>query len=126
QRRPCMAGEPTGDRLVISNTRGFPLFCVEVGEWRDKRYTPPAYLPRLGPHERVTLRSEQRLPERGEHRWNGYVVATRYPFGFALKLRVVDGAGSRLVWPRPLDGKRDETDGAAHARRPRRGEPDIR
>jgi uncharacterized protein (DUF58 family) len=111
-RRPAEAGSASRDRVRVTNERGFPLFCVEVGEWRAGRFVPLAYIPRLAPRATGTYESRQVFGARGRHRWDGLAVATSYPFGFARKFRVERGAGERLVWPAREKGRGLEPESA--------------
>lgn len=101
-RQPATAGEPSRDRVVIRNTRRFPLFCLEILEWSStpkRRYSLVAFLPRLGGREEISITSSRSFDSRGWQSWEGLGVATSYPFGFARKLRIWRDPGSRRVWP---------------------------
>lgn len=99
RRRPISAASPAEDLVIVTNARKFPVFCLEIGEWKGKRLRPYAYLAKLEPRSRLVLPSWLVLPRRGRHAWEGLAVATSYPFGFARKIRVITEPGERVVWP---------------------------
>ncbi len=113
RRGRAVAGEPTQDQIVVTNRRKFPLFCIEVVEWSGGRFRTLAYFPRISPGATVVAASSLRLEARGEHSWEGFGIATRYPFGFARKVKVIRHPGSRLVWPArdPAHGQRSQGEG---------------
>jgi uncharacterized protein (DUF58 family) len=120
----AIAGERTHDRVRVRNRRRSTLFSIEVGEWKGNKRTPILYVPRLGPLEEITQRSEQVLPQRGLQNRDGFFVATSYPFGFARKLLLWRNPGSRLVWPGPRDSqRRTPTNHPASLARIERGVP---
>lgn len=106
QRLPASARGSSPDRIRIHNLKKFPVFCLEIGEWRKGEFTPLAYVPRLGPQSQVTLPSRQIFESRGLHRWEGFAIATSYPFGFARKLKLVPSGGERIIWPPRLPSQR--------------------
>jgi uncharacterized protein (DUF58 family) len=108
-RRPATAGEPVSDRIRVRNTGRFAHYCVEVGEWRQGRFYPVAFIPVIAPREERVIAASLTLPARGIHRWDGVAVATAFPFGFARKVYVMKEPGERLVWPRRerRDAERD-------------------
>jgi uncharacterized protein (DUF58 family) len=98
-RTRASAGTPTGDRIVVKNTRRVQLFCVEIGEWDGKKVLPVAFVPRIAGRSTIVISSSQILPRRGIHHWKGVAVSTSYPFGFVRKLRFMKSPGERIVWP---------------------------
>lgn len=98
-RGSACAGSITRDRVMVQNTGNAPLFCLEIREWSGRRSIPIAYVPRLGPRERIVVPSRQVIERRGIHRWDGLAVATAFPFGFARKIRLERDPGERVVWP---------------------------
>jgi uncharacterized protein (DUF58 family) len=120
RRFPASAGdlgdERGSDLVQVTNERRFPVYCVEILEQVDGKYTTLAYFPRVGPGESKSLRSRQAFRARGRHRWGGFAIATSYPFGFARKLKVVLRPGERLIWPRREKGSAART-GAGQALR---------
>lgn len=103
------AGIPGEDVFQVENLGRLPLYCLELGEIRGKRREFTAFLLLLPGRAKVQVRSRQKISVRGRHRWDGVVVATSFPFGFARKLRIIHEPGSRLVWPHPKDpGKLDQ------------------
>lgn len=123
-RKPAIAGRVVSDRIEVENRGWFPLLFLEIGEWRDKKFERTAWVPALGPRTRITVPSFQSFAERGRHDWEGYALATSFPFGFARKLRIEKEPGSRLVWPAlaPPAVRRanDENQAEQRARRPRK------
>lgn len=89
------------DRIEVRNPRSFPLFCVEIGEWNAtaRVLAPIAYVPYLGAGDALRMQSTHVFESRGIHRWDAIAIATRYPFGFARKIRWVEGPGERIIWP---------------------------
>lgn len=99
KRKPVIAGEKVLDRIQVRNRTRMPIFCLEIGEWRDDKFQARAFLPYLPAKGVEFLEVSQIYPARGEYRWEGVSTATLYPFGFAKKLRWNVEPGSRLVWP---------------------------
>jgi len=99
-RMQAKATSPTHDFLTITNRTKRSLFCIEIGEWRDGGFYSLAFIPYIGPKKAARLRSEQILAARGLHQWDGFAIATSYPFGFAKKIKVVKISGNRIVWPK--------------------------
>jgi len=98
--RSAVAGEATGDLLLVENTSWLPLFCVELGEWRENTFHPSHFLLSIPGRSTRRLSSPQVIEERGRHQWDSLALATSFPFGFARKIRLLGKAGDRLVWPR--------------------------
>jgi uncharacterized protein (DUF58 family) len=96
----AIAGVETKDILELSNPLPIPLYCIEVLERTKEGLSPIGFAIRLPAKGHMRLSSRQALPKRGEHHWNGLVLATSFPFGFARKLRFLDETGIRIVWPR--------------------------
>jgi uncharacterized protein (DUF58 family) len=122
----AIAGERSTDRIRLRNTRRSTLFCLEVGEWHGRKRHSLLFVPRLGPFEELTLRSEQVLPSRGKWKRDGFFIATSYPYGFARKLLLWREASERVVWPGPLDRHFDarKNDGTFQSR-PKMGTPQM-
>ena len=99
KRGQAVAGERLPDTIVVTNRSKRPLFCVEIGEWKDGRFRPVAFFPRIGGRASVSARSELVTDARGEQEWEGFAIATSSPFGFARKIKIIRSAGRRLVWP---------------------------
>ena len=98
-RGKAIAGELSDDWILVRNIRRFPIFCVEIGEWRESRFHRIAYIEHLAPGASIRIRCGQILPARGHHTWSGFAFATSFPFGFARKIKVIPHEGSRVVWP---------------------------
>lgn len=107
------AGE---DVFVVENLSKVPLYCLEFGEYLGDSIELSAFLLMLPARATVRVRSYQKIPARGRHRWEGLLVATSFPFGFARKIRFVPDPGNRIVWPQRQDPgpRRDREDKARH------------
>lgn len=103
RRRPAIAGARSRDRITLVNRRRGPVFCVEVGEWVDGELRLVAFVPYLPGRGTITVDAEIVYPRRGAHRWQGIAIATKYPFGFARKTRIIETPGERLIWPAPSE-----------------------
>jgi uncharacterized protein (DUF58 family) len=115
------AGSPGEDFFVVENLGSLPLYCLEIGEYEGRNRELTAFLLFLPAKGRVKVRSRQTLSERGRHRWDGLLIATSFPFGFARKIKTVAQPGSRIVWPAGLDaGKAVSKDKAS-----KRGEIEV-
>lgn len=115
------AGEPTADWIIVRNLERRTLFCIEIGEWKNGEFRTLAFFPKIRDRETVRARSEQTLVSRGMYRWEGFAIATSYPFGFARKIKVVKNPGERVVWAAPMTfrkKRRDETMGERGNRNP--------
>lgn len=93
------AGSPGEDVFIVENLGAVPLYCVELGEYRGRQRELTGFLISLPGRARVKVRSRQTIAERGRYRWDGLLVATSFPFGFARKYKVIPEPGSRIVWP---------------------------
>lgn len=100
------AGSPGEDVFLVENLGGLPLYCIELGEYRGKERELTAFLLHLPARGKMRVRSRQLIATRGRHRWDGLLVATSFPFGFARKTRLLPEAGSRIVWPARADAQR--------------------
>jgi uncharacterized protein (DUF58 family) len=97
------AGAPAEDVFVVENPGKLPLYCIELGEYAGDRRELTTFLLALPGRSKVRVRSRQVLAGRGRHRWDGLLVATSFPFGFARKTRLLPDPGSRVVWPWAAD-----------------------
>lgn len=97
--------EPTTDWIVVRNKGKKTIFCLEIGEWKDGKFHTLAYFAKIRGGETVRARSNQEIRNRGKYRWEGFAIATSYPFGFARKIKVVRQPGERIVWATPLRSK---------------------
>ncbi len=105
RRTYAIARTVTHDVVRVKNKSKFPLFCVEVGEWRDDGFVCTAFIPRIEPLSEIYVDSKMEFVHRGKHHWAGLAIATSYPFGLARKIRVLNGSGERLIWPERSSGK---------------------
>ncbi|HIC44638.1 MAG TPA: DUF58 domain-containing protein, partial [Sulfurimonas sp.] len=71
-----------------------------VFEVKEKKLISRAFIPYLPPYEKITIYCDTPYEQRGIYTWDRIAFGTRYPFGFAQKLRLIDSPGLRLVWPR--------------------------
>jgi uncharacterized protein (DUF58 family) len=106
RRLQARAGEPTEDWIIVRNESKKTLFCLEVGEWNRARFQSLAFFAKIRAGETVRARSSQIVARRGIYRWDGFAIATHYPFGFARKIKVVKIPGERVVWPAPIGIRR--------------------
>lgn len=116
RREAASAGEACLDRIVIRNLKRNTVFCIDICEWKDGKFTTIAFVPKLGPKASVVVKSQQSIEKRGIYSWDGIAIATSYPFGFARKLKVVPGPGERLVWPKRSDRSRSRIRASEHTR----------
>lgn len=93
------AGSSSDDIFVVENLSRLPLYCLELGEYNGAERVFSAFLVFVAAGQSVKVRSRQVIPARGRHQWQGLLVATSFPFGFARKVRLVPSPGSRIVWP---------------------------
>ncbi len=107
-RLQAKAKEPTSDWIVVHNEDKRTLFCLEVGEWRNGVFHTLAFFPKIRGKEIVRARSTQEIHRRGTYRWDGFAIATSFPFGFAKKIKVVRKPGERIVWPTPISLRRKD------------------
>jgi len=119
------ATEPTTDWIIVQNKINKTLFCIEVGEWRNGVFHSLAFFPEIQGKETVRARSTQEIRKRGTYRWDGFAIATNFPFGFAKKIKVVRHPGERIVWPTPLDLRESEGDHRTGQRGNRRSEIEV-
>ena len=99
------ASGKSGDEITLENPRSVPFFCVEVGEWIDGYFHSRAFAAVIPPKSTVRLKLSKPYSKRGWIDWQGIGVATRFPFGFADKVRIHKRPGKRLVWPNLGDSK---------------------
>ncbi len=117
--------EPTSDWIVVNNKEKKTLFCVEIGEWKDGKFFPLAFFAKIKGGESARARSTQEIRRRGKYRWDGFAIATSYPFGFARKIKVVRQPGERLVWATPIRAKRRGNENPAGQRGKRNAEVEV-
>jgi hypothetical protein len=103
RRLQARAGEPTEDWIIVRNESKKTLFCLEVGEWNRARFQSLAFFAKIRAGETVRARSSQIVARRGIYRWDGFAIATHYPFGFARKIKVVKIPGERGARNREMD-----------------------
>lgn len=96
---PAIAGQLSQDRFRVRNTRRFPVFCVEIGEWKEGKFHHLSYIPKLSGKTSGIFPGNSVFGKRGIHEWQALAVATSYPFGLAQKIKIIPSAGSRLIWP---------------------------
>jgi uncharacterized protein (DUF58 family) len=120
----AMAREPTSDWVVVENQTKKTLFCLEVGEWKNGKFHSLAYFPKIKGKETARTRSTQEILTRGTYRWDGFAIATSFPFGFAKKIKVVRLPGERVIWPTPISVRKKDNS-AAGERGNRNAEIDI-
>jgi uncharacterized protein (DUF58 family) len=119
------AKEPISDWIVVHNEGKRMLFCLEIGEWKNGVFHTLAFFPKIRGNETARTRSSQEIFHRGTYRWDGFAIATSYPFGFARKIKVVRKPGERVVWPTPISLRRKEGPTSVGERGNRNAEIDI-
>lgn len=100
------ADEATADWILVKNESKKTLFCLEIGEWKDGRFSSLAFFSKIAAGETVRTQSKQLISQRGYYRWDGFAIATSYPFGFAKKTKVVRERGERVIWPASLASRK--------------------
>jgi hypothetical protein len=96
------ANQATSDWIIVHNQENRTLFCVEIGEWKNGTFHTLAFFPKIRGNETARGRSLQEIRKRGTYRWDGFAIATSFPFGFARKIKVVRKPGERVIWPEPI------------------------
>jgi uncharacterized protein (DUF58 family) len=99
----AIAGSEVQDQWVLKNPTIFPLYCIELGEWRGGKFEPQAFCVLLKGKSEMRIESSQKIDLRGFHQWQGLVIATSFPFGFAKKIRIQFQNGKRIVWPKIIE-----------------------
>ncbi len=119
------AREATADWIVVHNEDKRTLFCLEVGEWKNGEFRTLAFFPKIRGNESARAQSNQEILRRGTYRWDGFAIATSYPFGFAKKIKVVRKPGERIVWPTPISLRRKDGSTSVGERGNRNAEIDV-
>jgi uncharacterized protein (DUF58 family) len=121
------AGEPTQLEVMLSNQkRWLPSFSLAIatldrrqqrGLWRRKTASPTNFVQRRLPSRllgelayfaivpggaQARIRIERTFGQRGTYPVCGFMIATRFPFGFVERRRFVDASGEIVVYPSPL------------------------
>ena len=86
------------DWIHLTNKSSSPLFSIEFGEIVDGDFVLLAYVPMIKAKDKLSIPAPRVFPRRGEATWEGYAIATSYPFGFAKKTKMIWSPGKRLVW----------------------------
>jgi uncharacterized protein (DUF58 family) len=103
------ADEPARLEVTLHNRkRILPSFSLAVSASRqpDTHEKAPV-LDRLayfavvpaGAHSRAQF--DTRFPRRGVYPVRGFIISTRFPFGFSERRRLIDASGEIIVYPRP-------------------------
>jgi len=103
------ADEPARLEVTLHNRkRVLPSFSLAVSASRqyEAHENAPA-LDRLayfavvpaGAHSRAQL--DTRFARRGVYPVRGFIISTRFPFGFSERRRLIDASGEIIVYPRP-------------------------
>ncbi len=97
---PVHARSPLADQILLTNRSRIPALAIEFGEWTDRGFEVRGYVPFLKGRSSTAVRLLERpYPARGRFSWTGRVMATRFPFGFARKIRWVGTDGERWIRP---------------------------
>jgi uncharacterized protein (DUF58 family) len=105
------AGEEVRIAIVLTNPRRYvPSFAIEVresagpfAEGGGRGEGPLVAVFRLDPGERRPLFYAATLPRRGVFALDGFVLATRFPFGFFTKFARADLPAELVVFPTPRE-----------------------
>ena len=101
QNFPVHAARAHDDRISVTNLSRLPAMALELGEWTSDGFQLRGYLSYLkGKHSCDVPPAGTPHLERGAYEWSGRVVATRFPFGFARKLKWIEPDGTRWVRPK--------------------------
>jgi uncharacterized protein (DUF58 family) len=103
------AGEQVRFRLQVQNPRRLiPSFALMVREMDldrgdgAKAPGPVQFVSRLRPGEMATCTYTTSFARRGVYPLSGFILATRFPFGFFTKFAKADLAREVVVFPTPL------------------------
>jgi len=97
--KPISAKTNGSDLIKIKNTGSLSIFCIEIGEWKNYEFKPFIFIPQIDGKSSITLKVGRDFEKRGWHDWEGIGIGTRFPFGFARKIRFIHKPGKRLIWP---------------------------
>ncbi len=106
------AGESAPFDVTVSNRkRLLPAFSLAVALWEQDspsngaapsvRLTELAYLPIVPAKAEARSRIERGFVKRGVYPINGFVIRTRFPFGFIEQRRQIETNGEIVVYPQP-------------------------
>lgn len=95
--RGVPAGEEATIAYTLANRGKGPVLGVEL---REMTLPGTAFIPRIGPGERVVAHSVNTFLRRGLHPLTGVTLATTYPFGFIRRERDIVLPDEVVVWPR--------------------------
>jgi uncharacterized protein (DUF58 family) len=103
----------TFDLTVTNRSRLLPAFSLTVAmtECRDQtsksrasaaNSTELVYLPIVPARASASARIDREFPKRGIYPITGFIVHSRFPFGFIEQRRRLDAKGEIVVYPSPL------------------------
>lgn len=118
-RRPppqVFAGQPFLMEIAVENTKaGLASFSIEIEDLLDGRpLDKKCYFLKIPPGRTQRTSYRHTFPRRGLYRFDGFRVATRFPFTLFRKSRDVDVATEVLVYPRLTAVKRPPARPRAH------------
>jgi hypothetical protein len=98
-------GEESLDIWELKNSSPFPLFALQIGEFRESQYEAHFFLAYLGPFMKKQVRlGHKLLTKRGLHGWDSLYVMSSAPFGFSEKYFHLMEQGQRMIWPQRSQG----------------------
>jgi uncharacterized protein (DUF58 family) len=108
------AGESVPFDVTVSNRKKLlPAFSLTVAIWEQDLAAPSteasdparlaelAYLPIVPARTEARSRIERSFQKRGVYPINGFLVRTRFPFGFIEQRRYIETSGEVVVYPQP-------------------------
>jgi uncharacterized protein (DUF58 family) len=105
------AGLPCLTTVALKNEkRRLPSFSVQIEDVIEGiDNTKRCYFLKLPAQARQQTSYRAEFPRRGEYRYLGFTLATRFPFGFFIKSRFVPCPGTLVVLPRRVETAALET-----------------
>ncbi len=102
------AGEAASFEIVINNRKiALPAFSLAVA-MLEKRASSAAqemaemaYFPVIPPRSHARLRTDHVFSNRGVYPIRGFVLGTRFPFGFVEQRRLIESPEEIVVFPQP-------------------------
>ncbi len=99
------------DVTLTNRQRLMPVFSITVAMSEQQRVTSPrelaeiAYFPLVQAKTQARMRIERNFRKRGIYPVYGFVISTKFPFGFIEQRRFIEAPGEVVVYPKsqPLD-----------------------
>jgi uncharacterized protein (DUF58 family) len=88
---------------VANGKRFFASFGVELrDEINGRPFRRRAFFLRIGPKEERSIAYRCEIPQRGQARFSGTIISTRFPFGLFEKTRFVKVTGAVMMLPKQI------------------------